>query len=1016
MPVDFLSDEQARAYAQYPADVSDIELARYFYLDSADGRILMGRRGDHNRLGMALHLCALRYLGTFLPDLRATPARVITYVARQLQISDPVACLQRYHASQMRFDHMDALAATLGYRPFTDARATFPLARRLYLRAWTSQDRPSALFEHAVAWLRQNKVLLPGVTTLTRFVARVRERVASHLWRALCRDVTPQLRDNLEAILTRPAHDLGPRLETLRRGETRLSAPALLRAFDRFEAARSVGVSALDLSHVPVHRLRTLATHVITSRAAAIRDLAPERRLATLLAFVRSTEVAATDDALDILDGVIDTLIRNASKTRRQKRLRTLGDLDEAALSLADHKATLLQHSEWSGEEVIAFLEAHRSALSDEVARILALARRTGDEYQEELRAAYAAVRRFVPRLLSTVTFASTSAAAPLLHARDFLLSLEGQRPSAIKQRLERAPLAFVPASWRRYVHPVGQAVDRPMYTLCFLSQLQTALRTREVFAPSSSRWSDPRASLLQAQEWERARPAVCALLQRSPIAATELDAWADELDTLYRRVGCDLPEAVRIESVTDPHTHKTTERLSVAGLEAQPEPPSLLRLREQIARRMPFVDLSAVLMEIEARTAMALEFTHIGGSDSRLDDFPVSLCAALLTQACNLPVSEVAQEHIPALAADRIIYVLHNYVRPETISRANPRLIQFHLQIPLATVLGGGEVASADGLRFVVPVRSVNAGPNSKYFGVARGVTLINYTLNHFFGFNGAVVTGTLRDSLFVLDGLLEQESPLLRPQEIMTDTASYSDVVFGLFSLLGYRFSPRLADLGDVRFWRFDPHADYGALNHVTRHRLDRHLIEEQWDDILRVVGSLKYGRLRASDVIRMLQGEGRPTRLGRAIGEVGRIAKSFYLVAYLADETYRRRIQIQLNRGESRHSLARDVFHGRRGELRQAYREGQEEQLGALGLVVNMLVIWNTLYQDRILSELRARGATANLDDIERLSPLGYDHIRIHGQYVFTLAEPIQHGGFLPLRTWEEVERTEGVSLAP
>jgi hypothetical protein len=76
MPVDFLSDEQARAYAQYPADVSDTELARYFYLDTADGRMLMGRRGDHNRLGMALHICALRYVGTFLPDLRTTASCV----------------------------------------------------------------------------------------------------------------------------------------------------------------------------------------------------------------------------------------------------------------------------------------------------------------------------------------------------------------------------------------------------------------------------------------------------------------------------------------------------------------------------------------------------------------------------------------------------------------------------------------------------------------------------------------------------------------------------------------------------------------------------------------------------------------------------------------------------------------------------------------------------------------------------------------------------------------------------
>jgi TnpA family transposase len=189
------------------------------------------------------------------------------------------------------------------------------------------------------------------------------------------------------------------------------------------------------------------------------------------------------------------------------------------------------------------------------------------------------------------------------------------------------------------------------------------------------------------------------------------------------------------------------------------------------------------------------------------------------------------------------------------------------------------------------------------------------------------------------------------------------------------------------------------------VARHRLDRSLIEDHWDDLLRVAGSLKLGRLRASEVIRMLQGESRPTTLGRALGEVGRIAKSFYLLDYLADETYRRRIQIQLNRGESRHSLARAIFHGRRGELRQPYREGQEEQLGALGLVVNLVVVWNTLYQDRILADLRARGVEWRREDVERLSPLGYDHIKLHGHYPFLLPEAVQQGGYLPLRDWED-----------
>ncbi len=85
-----------------------------------------------------------------------------------------------------------------------------------------------------------------------------------------------------------------------------------------------------------------------------------------------------------------------------------------------------------------------------------------------------------------------------------------------------------------------------------------------------------------------------------------------------------------------------------------------------------------------------------------------------------------------------------------------------------------GGEVASADGLRFIVPLRTLNAGPNPKYFGTGRGITLVNYTSDLFSGFKNIVVTGTLPDSLVVLEGLLNQETGL-HPKELMTDTASY-------------------------------------------------------------------------------------------------------------------------------------------------------------------------------------------------------------------------------------------------
>ena len=99
---------------------------------------------------------------------------------------------------------------------------------------------------------------------------------------------------------------------------------------------------------------------------------------------------------------------------------------------------------------------------------------------------------------------------------------------------------------------------------------------------------------------------------------------------------------------------------------------------------------------------------------------------------------------------------------------------------------------------------------------------------------------------------------------------------------------------------------------------------------------------------------------------------------MLAYIDDESYRRRILTQLNRGEARHSVARAVFHGQRGELRQRYREGQEDQLGALGLVVNVIVLWNTLYMEAALHHLRAEALPVHPSDVAHLSPLVHRHI--------------------------------------
>jgi TnpA family transposase len=248
-------------------------------------------------------------------------------------------------------------------------------------------------------------------------------------------------------------------------------------------------------------------------------------------------------------------------------------------------------------------------------------------------------------------------------------------------------------------------------------------------------------------------------------------------------------------------------------------------------------------------------------------------------------------------------------------------------------------------------------------------------------------------------LEGLLEQQTGL-SPTEIMTDTAGTSDMVFGLFWLLGYQFSPRLADAGEAIFWRVDKGADYGVLNDLARGCVNTRRIEQHWDDMMRIAGSLKLGTVQASELIRTLLKSERPSSLAQAIIEAGRINKTLYLLNYIDDADYRRRILTQLNRGEGRHGVARAICHGQRGEIRKRYREGQEDQMGALGLVTNAVVLWNTIYMQASLNHLRQQSVEIREADEARLSPLVHGHVNMLGHYSFILAEQVMKGELRPL----------------
>ncbi len=197
MPVRFLSPAHYQAYGQYNGVPSDIQLTRYFFLDDFDQAHFQQRRRDSNRLGLALQLVTVRFLGTFIRDLTTIPQMVIVYVAQQLAMDESAEKLMIYNQGETFWDHQQLIRQVYGYCDFYGPEASFVFLRWLYTRAWIGSERPSVLFDLSTAWLMDHKILLPGVTVLERLVSQVRERAERRSWRMLNTQLTPQQQSGL---------------------------------------------------------------------------------------------------------------------------------------------------------------------------------------------------------------------------------------------------------------------------------------------------------------------------------------------------------------------------------------------------------------------------------------------------------------------------------------------------------------------------------------------------------------------------------------------------------------------------------------------------------------------------------------------------------------------------------------------------------------------------------------------------------------------------------------------------
>ena len=436
--------------------------------------------------------------------------------------------------------------------------------------------------------------------------------------------------------------------------------------------------------------------------------------------------------------------------------------------------------------------------------------------------------------------------------------------------------------------------------------------------------------------------------------------------------------------------------RLSVPAIEAEGLPESAKRLDAQISDRLPRVELADVLVEVDRWVQFSRHFEHAGGSEPRAPEFLTSLYASLFAQACNFGLAQFAE--VADLSYDRLAWCTNWYIREETLKTAITSIVNYHHRLPLSAIWGGGTLSSSDGQRFPVSVRSKRATALPRYFGYGRGLTYYTWTSDQWSQYGSKVIAATVRDATYVLDEILDNETEL-PIVEHTTDTAGYTELVFALFDLLGLQFSPRIRDIGDQQLYRMDRQGTYRHLEPALGGVIQQDLILKHWDDMLRLAGSLKLGWVTASLYIGKLQSYPRQSSLTQALQAYGRLVKTIFILRYLDSEAYRRRINRQLNKGESLHALRQFLFFANEGKIRRRDDEDQRVQAGCLNLMTNVVVAWNTVRMAKVIEDLKAEGEPVADEDIAYLSPARYGHINPYGRYSFDVGELPLEGSLVP-----------------
>ncbi len=965
---------------------TDDEFIRHYSFSEPDLAAIRQRRGHYNWLGFAVQLCYLRYPGFALPTDAEPPASLLALVGRQLRI-EPDIWLQYAQRPETRREHLAELQAWLNLTPFTIANY------RRFVHQLTElaqqSDRGIVLAEALVEMLRQQRIILPSLDVIERVCSEALIRGTRQVYEALTGPLADHHRRAFEGLLTIREGTKGSGLIWLRQPAGPPKPKYLLAHLERLKAIRELWLPE-GLEHaIHQNRLLKLAREGGQMTAQHLRDLEPARRYATLVAVLLDTRATLIDEIIDLHDRFIGTLFSKA-KRNHADRFQQSGKAINDKVRLYSRIGRALLDAKQLGGDPFAAIEAiiPWEVFSESISEAEKLAQPEDFDYLALVGDGFNQLRRYTPELLKALNMQAAPSAHELLAGVEVL---KGMNECKARKVPDDAPTSFVRKRWASLVR-TPDGLDRRFYELCVLSELRNSLRSGDIWVQGSRQFKDFEEYLLPSPRFAAQRDqgelglvveTDCDLFLEMRLAVLER-----ELVTVERFAATDeLPDAV----ITN------TGRLKITPLN-NTVPDEAEALIQQASGLLPHLKITELLLEVDSWTGFTGHFKHLKNGAAAKDNH--LLLTAILADAINLGLSKMA-ESCPGTSYAKLTWLQAWHIRDETYSAGLAELINTQFRQPFAAYWGDGTTSSSDGQNFKAGGRGRFAGQVNLKYGQEPGVQFYSHISDQYAAFHTKVISATVRDATHVLDGLLYHESDL-RIEEHYTDTAGFTDHVFALMHLLGFRFAPRIRDLADKRLYIHGDAKQYPTIAGLIGGNVNVKLIRTHWEEILRLAASIKQGVVTASLMLRKLGSYPRQNGLAVALRELGRIERTLFALDWMQNVELRRRVQIGLNKGEAKNALARAVFMNRLGEIRDRSFENQRYRASGLNLVAAAIILWNTVYLERAIQALRDSGRNIDEKLLPHLSPLGWEHINLTGDYTWRPNKHIEKGKFRPLRT--------------